>query len=129
MKLQLFGLSLLVLMLSSCLYILKPNASSAGNTVSSDALAPSNTTVVLFESLSETLAKYERLVKGMTIAQVETILGKADETRKIQITGEPEIHFYTWHSSNGSTINLQFRNNSLISKSQLGLISSQPITF
>ncbi|MBD2462139.1 DUF3862 domain-containing protein [Oscillatoria sp. FACHB-1407] len=123
MKLKLSALSLFALALSSCSFVSQSVVEPSEKSTNSESTTVSNLIGSASESLAETLAKYERITKSMTVSEVEGILGKADETRRVQIPGETETHIYVWYNSNGSTINLQFKNNSLISKSQLGLIS------
>lgn len=125
MKSRLLILVPFLIALGACSNTATLSASAPRQLGEIDRSAASNRESPSTESLQETLEKYEQIDKNMTLFEVETLLGRADETNQIDIPGASTTQVYVWYNSNGSTIKLQFQNNSLMSKSQVGLVSSR----
>lgn len=59
---------------------------------------------------------YERLVLGMSVTDVEAILGQGAETYRSSVKV-----ILVWANDNGSKITVTFENNKLVTKEQFGL--------
>ena len=69
------------------------------------------------------LANYESIQNGMSLEQVEKILGKSTQISQIAISGFPEIVVYQWQEkgADGANINVLLQGNEVINKAQFGL--------
>jgi hypothetical protein len=69
-----------------------------------------------------TKAKYDQVQTGMTLSQVQDIIGKPGElTTEISVpTGGPQA-FYHWKNPDGSSMTAIFLNGKLVLKNQINL--------
>ncbi len=81
-------------------------------------LIPSKAASTFTQRENQTLgfAEYIRLEPGMTLAQVESILGRGVEIESSETTMN-----YTWRNASGSSINAFFKDGKLVKKNQVGL--------
>lgn len=69
-----------------------------------------------------TLAQYEQVAQGMTLEEVEAVLGKGEESSRVALEGIGETVNYTWYGEPfGSNMVLTFQDGKLTSKVQFGL--------
>jgi hypothetical protein len=68
------------------------------------------------------MENYLHLQTGMTIAQVETILGgPGKEKGRVELPGAPTTVSYQWTRWNGANIIVMFQGGTMITKAQAGL--------
>ena len=78
-------------------------------------------TVAVGESPVVTMAKYERIEKGMTYEQVCAIIGAAGQEIASSGTAGYTTVTYSWKNPDGSNMNAVFQDGGLISKAKSGL--------
>ncbi len=103
-----------------------PSSPTQNNNVSStqNANTTSNPTTSPLASPSApgiTMANYKRLNLGMTYAQVVEILGEEGTELSSNDLGGYKITIYRWGEAFGTSINMTFQNDKLMSKSQSDL--------
>ncbi|WP_414569532.1 hypothetical protein [Nostoc sp. CCY 9925] len=83
-----------------------------------DSIPPSksNSTDTISEKQNLGLAEYIRLEPGMTLTEVESILGRGVEVERSEITMT-----YIWRNANSSGITVLFKNKKLEKKNQFNL--------
>ncbi|HIK42144.1 hypothetical protein [Thermoleptolyngbya sp. M55_K2018_002] len=67
-----------------------------------------------------TKAEFDQVQPGMTLAEVEAILGKGEEISRSAIAGTETV-MYQWTNADFSNANAMFQDGKLISKSQAQL--------
>jgi|GEM_PF-5204107 len=68
-----------------------------------------------------TLAEFEQVETGMTLEQVEGVLGEGEEVSRIAVAGAPETVIYAWKNPTGSNATISIQNGVVITKAQTGL--------
>lgn len=63
---------------------------------------------------------YDKIETGMTLEDVEKVLGKGEELVKAQ-SGEIIVDNYQWENKDGSSLHIVFQNGVANAKSQYGL--------
>ena len=81
-----------------------------------NAISENNSTSAIVQTRSFSRAEYERLKPGMSIAEVESILGAGTETEQYM-----ERKTFVWKNPNSSTIRVIFEDGKLLHKQQAGL--------
>lgn len=71
---------------------------------------------------SITLDKYEQIQTGMTLEEVQALMGEpGEETSRMEIEGAPPTFSHMWKNANGSNVGITFQDNKVVSKVQFGL--------
>ncbi|NJK34999.1 MAG: hypothetical protein HC919_08650 [Oscillatoriales cyanobacterium SM2_2_1] len=68
-----------------------------------------------------TRAQFERIMTGMTLAEVETIFGAKGTLLVQNKAGEGEASVYSWKNPQGSNAIIEFRDGKVIAKAEAGL--------
>lgn len=69
-----------------------------------------------------TLSEFEEIRSGLTMAQVNLLLGRpGQEVTHLETPGTPITSLYTWQNPDGSRINVTFQNGTVVAKTQSGL--------
>lgn len=64
-----------------------------------------------------TLKKFNQLKAGMTLAEVEALIGKGAEVSRSEVDGAPIIVKYRWDADgSGSNVSAMFQNDKLVQK-------------
>ena len=73
--------------------------------------------------VSMTLAEFDRIENGMTLKQVEAIVGGPGALMSSAGTGELKSEIYTWDDSGsfGANANVSFQGGKVLAKAQFGL--------
>lgn len=72
------------------------------------------------ENNKVTLEKYNQIETGMTLEEVEAILGEGTENASTE-AGDVNIKSYQWINSDGSNIQIMFQDGKVNTKAQAGL--------
>jgi hypothetical protein len=112
-------LFLMVGLLSAIAFVSACSTSSTSST-STGSSTTASTPVASPKTEEITLAKYEQIKTGMSIAEVEKILGKGEETHRMDANGITAVG-YIWKNPTGSNITASFQNGQLNSKFHAGL--------
>lgn len=67
------------------------------------------------------MAKYEQVKSGMSVAEVEAVLGKGEELSRIEMPNVPTTVSYIWKNPTGTNMTAVFQGDKLQSKAQFGL--------
>ncbi|MEO0968376.1 MAG: hypothetical protein AAFX80_08555 [Cyanobacteria bacterium J06639_18] len=81
-----------------------------------NAISKNNSTSTIVQTRRFTRAEYERMKLGMSVVQVESILGAGTETEQYI-----ERKTFVWKNPNSSTITVIFEDGKLLHKRQSGL--------
>jgi hypothetical protein len=75
----------------------------------------------LQQASSITLSEFNAVQTGMSIQQVQTIMGSTGTQTVHQDLAGISGDIYSWQNSDGSNMNVQFQNGAVITKAQFGL--------
>jgi hypothetical protein len=73
------------------------------------------------EDLKITLTEFEQINQGMTIEEVESIIGVPGKLIANSSVGEVTGQVYSWKNAKGSNAIIEFRNGKVVAKAQAGL--------
>jgi hypothetical protein len=73
------------------------------------------------EDLKITLTEFEKINQGMTIEEVEAIIGEPGKLIANSKVGDVSGQVYSWKNSKGSNAIIEFRNGKVVAKAQAGL--------
>jgi hypothetical protein len=90
-----------------------PSVNSPNNSPNKPEISPSNDVI--------TLAKFNQIQNGMTIQQIQELIGTEGKLLASTNAGSTSGKVYWWQNHQGSNAIVEFKNDQVISKSQAGL--------
>jgi hypothetical protein len=91
-----------------------PLENSPNNSPNKPEISPNNNDVI-------TLAKFNQIQNGMTIQQIQELIGSEGKLLASNNAGSTSGKVYWWQNQQGSNAIVEFKNDLVISKSQAGL--------
>lgn len=68
-----------------------------------------------------TMAKYDQIREGMTLSEVEQVMGQGgEELSRVNVAGYDNV-IYAWSNPSGANMNVTFQNGKVYAKAQFGL--------